>query len=228
TKSDPPSFSFADPHDAQYTQINFIDMPNAVQSEIAVENITHLKMKDPDYLHAQLANRILGGGSQGRLFKNLREDKGYTYGSYSQVRDNKYGPMRFNAFAQVRNAVTDSAVVQIMEELDRISSLPVSEEELATAKAQYSGNFVMALERPETVANYALNIETEGLSQDFYKTYLERIDAITVEDVQRAAKKFFSTSNARNVVTGKGSNVLENLEKVSFRSEEHTSELQSR
>src|SRR5690606_23803489 len=64
---------------------------------------------------------------------------------------------------------------------------------------------------------YALNIETEGLSKDFYKTYLERIDAITVEDVQRAAQKYFSTSQARIVVTGKGSEVLENLEKVTFK-----------
>jgi len=216
-RNKPPSFTYADPTDAQYTQINFIDMPNAVQSEIAVENITHLKMKDDDYLHAQLANRILGGGSQGRLFKNLREDKGYTYGSYSGIRDNKYSPMRFNAFAQVRNAVTDSAVVQIMEELDRIVSQPVSEAELATAKAQYAGSFVMALERPETVANYALNIETEGLPKDFYKNYLERLDAITTADVQRAAQKHFSTSNARIVVTGKASEVLENLEQVHFK-----------
>src|SRR5690606_35502756 len=98
-----------------------------------------------------------------------------------------------------------------------IVSQPVSEEELATVKSQYAGSFVMALERPETVANYALNIETEGLSKDFYKTYLERLDAITIEDVQRAAQKHFSTSNARIVVTGKASEVLENLEKVSFK-----------
>lgn len=216
-RNKPPSFSYAEPVDAQYTQINFVDMPNAVQSEIAVGNITHLRMKDADYLPAQLANRILGGGSQGRLFKNLREDKGYTYGSYSSIRNNKYSPMRFNAYAQVRNAVTDSAVVQIMDELDRIISQPVGEAELATAKAEYAGSFVMALERPETVANYALNIETEGLPKDFYKTYLERLDAITTADVQRAAQKYFSTSNARIVVTGKGSEVLENLERVTFK-----------
>lgn len=217
SKAVPPSFTYSDPTDAQYTQINVVDVPNAVQSEVTVENITNLKMKDADYLDALVANRILGGGSQARLFKNLREDKGYTYGSYSGIRDNKYSPMRFNAYAQVRNAVTDSAVVQILEELDRITSEPVSEEELANAKATYAGSFVMALERPETVANYALNIETEGLPKDFYKTYLERLDAVTVEDVQKAAQKYFSTSNARVVVTGKGSDIIENLEKVSFK-----------
>ncbi|MHA7829621.1 MAG: M16 family metallopeptidase [Flagellimonas sp.] len=216
SKAAPPSFSYSDPKDVQYTQINFVDVPNAVQSEVAVENITHLKMKDEDYLEALMANRILGGGSQARLFKNLREDKGYTYGSYSGLRANKFSPMRFNAYAQVRNAVTDSSVVEILKEINNMTSELVSDEELANAKAKYAGSFVMALEKPETVANYALNIETEGLPKDFYETYLERIDAITKEDVLKAAKKHFSTTNARVVVTGKGTDVLENLEKVSF------------
>nr|WP_297786336.1 pitrilysin family protein [uncultured Allomuricauda sp.] len=216
SKAAPPSFSYSDPKDVQYTQINFVDVPNAVQSEVAVENITHLKMKDEDYLEALMANRILGGGSQARLFKNLREDKGYTYGSYSGLRANKFSPMRFNAYAQVRNAVTDSSVVEILKEINNMTSELVSDEELANAKAKYAGSFVMALEKPETVANYALNIETEDLPKDFYETYLERIDAITKEDVLKAAKKHFSTTNARVVVTGKGTDVLENLEKVSF------------
>ncbi|MGX1928405.1 M16 family metallopeptidase [Flagellimonas sp. 2504JD4-2] len=216
SKAVPPSFSYSQPTDAQYAQINFVDVPNAVQSEVVVQNITHLKMKDEDYLDALLANRILGGGSQARLFKNLREDKGYTYGAYSGIRDNKYSPMRFSASAQVRNMVTDSSVVEILSEIDKMISEPVTEEELTNAKAKYAGNFVMALENPSTIANYALNIETEGLSKDFYKTYLERIEAVTAEDVQKAAQKYFSTKNARIVVTGKGSEVLENLEKVNF------------
>ncbi|MBO6587751.1 MAG: insulinase family protein [Muricauda sp.] len=217
SKAAPPSFTYSDPKDVQYTQINFVDMPNAVQSEVAVQNITDLKMKDEDYLDALLANRILGGGGQARLFKNLREDKGYTYGSYSGIRANKYSPMRFNAYAQVRNAVTDSSVVEILKEIDKITTEPVSDEELANAKAKYAGSFVMALEKPETVAEYALNIETEDLPKDFYETYLERLDAITKEDVLQAAQKHFSTTNARVVVTGKGSDVLENLEKVTFK-----------
>ncbi len=216
TRAVPPSFEYGKPQDAQYTQINFVDVPNAVQSEVSVQNLVELKMKDDDYLSALIANQILGGGGEGRLFLNLREDKGYTYGSYSSLRNDKYGPTRFNAFAQVRNQVTDSSVVEILKEIDRIRKEPVSEKELANTKAKYSGRFVMALEKPETVANYALNIEKEGLPEDFYKTYLERIDAITIDQVQQAAQKYFSTDNARIVVVGKGSEVLENLEKVTF------------
>jgi len=175
-----------------------------------------LKMKDDDYLSALVANQILGGGGEGRLFLNLREDKAYTYGSYSSIGNDKYQPVRFKAEAQVRNQVTDSSVVQILSEIDRIVNEPVTAEELKNTKAKYVGRFVMALERPETIANYALNIEKEGLPKDFYKTYLERINAISVEDVQNAAKKYFTTKNARIVVAGKGSEVLENLEKITF------------
>lgn len=214
TKASPPSFEFSKPSDVQYTQISFVDVPNAVQSEISVQNLVNLKMKDADYLSGLMANEILGGGGEGRLFLNLREDKGYTYGSYSRLGNDKYGLSRFRASASVRNAVTDSSVVELLKEVDKIRSTPVSEEELKNAKAKYVGRFVMALEDPETIARYALNIETEDLSKDFYKSYLENLNAITVADVQKAAQKYFSADNARVVVTGKGSDVLENLEKV--------------
>lgn len=216
-KAVPLSFSFSDPSNALFTQIDFVDMPNAVQSEIAVQNIEHLKMKDDDYLAALMANQILGGGPDGRLYKNLREDKGYTYGSYSFIGDNKYTVARFVASASVRNMVTDSAIVQMLEEVDRIINIPVTEEELSISKAKYAGKFVMTLEKPQTIAGYALNIEKEGLPKDFYKTYLERLEKVTIADVQKAAKKYFSTENARVVVVGKGSDVLQNLEKLTFK-----------
>lgn len=216
TKASPPSFSFSKPSDAQYTQIDFVDVPNAVQSEITVQNLVNLQMKDEDYLPALVANRILGGGGEARLFLNLREDKGYTYGSYSRIGNDKFAPSRFSASASVRNVVTDSSVVELLKEIDRITKEPVSEKELKNTKAKYVGNFVLALERPSTIARYALNIETEGLPKDFYKTYLERINAISIDDVQAAAQKYFSVNNARVVVAGKGSEVLENLEKVNF------------
>ncbi len=216
TKAVPPSFEFSKPSNAQYTQINFVDVPNAVQSEVAVESLVDLKMKNEDYLHALMANRILGGGAQARLFLNLREDKAYTYGSYSSLGNDKYAPATFTASAQVRNMVTDSSVVEILKEIDKIIKEPVTDEELKDAKAKYVGNFVLALEKPSTIARYALNIETEGLPNDYYKTYLERINNITKEDVQKAAQKYLSVDNARVVVTGKGSDVIDNLENINF------------
>ena len=196
--------------------INFVDMPNAVQSEIVVQNLVSLKMSDPDYIPVLIANQILGGGAEGRLFLNLREDKGYTYGSYSSVGTDKYSNARFRASAQVRNAVTDSAVVEILNEIKKIGAERVSEVDLKNAKEKYKGSFVRSLERPETVANFALNIETQGLSADFYENYLSRIDAVTAEEVQRVAQKYFQVDQARIVVVGKGSEVLPALEKMQF------------
>lgn len=215
TKASPPAINLVKPLDAQYTQINFVDMPNAVQSEIAIQNLVNLKMTDEDYFPALLANKVLGGSFRSYLNASLREDKGYTYGAGSRIGADKYAS-RFRASASVRNAVTDSSVVVFMHQLKRIRDEKVIPEELAIAKAEYVGEFVMALENPETIARYALNILTEDLPQDFYITYLEKINGVSVDAVQRAAQKYVSLNNARIVVTGKGSEVLENLEKVIF------------
>ncbi len=199
-------------------QINFVDMPNAVQSEIAVVNSTNLKKNDPDYFPALVANQILGGGD-GRLFLNLREDKGYTYGAYSSLGSNKYASS-FVASAQVRNAVTDSATVAFLEEIKRIRTEKVSKKELEDAKNNYTGSFVLSLEQPATIAGYALDIETENLPKNFYETYLQKLNAVTVEDVQRVANKYFKIDEARIIIAGKGSEISENLEKITFNGKE--------
>ena len=160
-------FNFPMPKNVAQTQVNFIDFPNAVQSEVSVTNVIDLKMGDADYFPVLIANKILGGGGEARLFLNLREDKGYTYGAYSSTGSDKY-VARFVASASVRNPVTDSAVVAFLDELHRIRDEKVSAEELENAKAKYTGDFVMALERPSTIAQYALSIETNDLPENFY------------------------------------------------------------
>ena len=206
--------SFPTAKNASGLEINFIEMPNAVQSEVSVDFTTEIKKTDADYFPVILANNILGGGGQARLFLNLREDKGYTYGAYSSISTNKYRRSRMRAFASVRNAVTDSTVVELVKEIEKIRTVPVSQEELDQAKAKYVGDFVLALERPSTIAQYALSILTEGLPSDFYTTYLQKINAVSIEDIQRVTQKYFHLNNARIFVTGKGSEVLENLEKA--------------
>ena len=196
------------------TEIDFVNMPNATQSSISVTNNVDLKQSDEDYHAALITNNILGGGGEGYLFKNLREDKGYTYGAYSSLGASRYGVSRFNASAKVRNEVTDSAVVEFIKEIKRIRTEPVDEELLANAKEKYVGNFVMALERPQTIANYALNIKRNNLPDDFYENYLENINDVSVEDVQRVANKYFDIDNSRIIVVGKGSDVLPGLERL--------------
>jgi len=197
------------------TEIDFVNMPNAVQSEIALVNTIDLKKKDDDYFPVLVANKILGGGGEARLFLNLREDKGYTYGAYSSAGNDKYAST-FVASASVRNEVTDSSVVAFLDEVYKIRNEKVTDSELANAKAKLTGDFVLSLEQPSTIANFAMEIETEDLDDNFYEEYLEKIDEVTKEDVQRVAKKYFMADNSRIVIAGKGSDVLENLEKMTY------------
>ncbi|MCG2429888.1 M16 family metallopeptidase [Aequorivita xiaoshiensis] len=208
-----PSVVYSTPKDVQFTQVNFIDMPNAVQSEIAVQNLVTLKMNDPDYPAVLIANRILGGGFNSLLNMNLREANGWTYGARSSTGADK-NITRFVATTSVRNEVTDSAVVETLKEIRFIRDNKVTAQQLANAKAKYVGDFVLALERPSTIANLALEVYTQNLPKDFYSGYLKKINAVTAEDVQRVAKKYYKPGNLRIVVVGKGSEVLEGLKNL--------------
>lgn len=206
------------------TEINFVDMPNAVQSEIALVNEVELKMTDKDYFAVILANQILGGGGEGRLFLNLREAHGWTYGAYSSISPSRKYPGKFRATAAVRNVVTDSAVTEFVKEIDLIRTTPVKEDELKLAKAKYVGDFVMEIQKPATVARYALNKELYKLPADFYENYIKNINAVTIADVQRAAQKYFLKDNMRIVIVGKGSDVLPGLEKLGYPIKYYTKE----
>jgi len=212
-KATAPSLSFTDPKDVQYTQINFVDMPNAVQSEISVMNISKLKMTDPDYFAAIVANQVLGGDFNSYLNMNLREKHAWTYGAESVIRGNKYTG-RFIAYSQVRNSVADSAIVEFINEIKRIRTEKVSDEVLANVKAGYVGNFVMQIEKPQTVAGYALRIKTQGLPEDFYENYIKNINAVTADDIIRVANKYFLVDKLRITLVGKGSEIVPALEKL--------------
>lgn len=197
------------------TEIDLVDVPNAVQSEITVTNLVDLPMSHPDYFAVILANQILGGGSDARLFMNLREKHGFTYGSYSSIGSGRF-QTSFKATASVRNDKVDSAVAEILKEIHTIRTEKVGEEELKNAKALYNGNFALNLENPATTARFASNILINGLSKDFYRTYLQKINAVTVNDVQKAAEKYFNYKNTRVVVVGKADVVKPELEKLGY------------
>ncbi|WP_298397890.1 insulinase family protein [Flavobacterium sp.] len=213
-KGKAPQQTYTVPSNVQYTQINFVDMPNAVQSEISLVNTVKLKLSDPDFFPVIVANQVLGGDFNSYLNMNLREAHGWTYGARSSVGSSKYSESKFKANSQVRNAVTDSAVVEFLKEIKRIRTEKVSDETLNNVKAGYVGRFVMQVEKPQTVARYALNIETEALPADFYENYIKNIQAVTADDVMRVMNKYVLEDNLRIIVTGKGSEVIPALEKL--------------
>jgi zinc protease len=197
------------------TEVDFVDVPNAVQSELTVTNLVDLPMSSPDYFAVLLANQILGGNSDARLFMNLREKHAFTYGSYSSISGGRW-QTSFRATASVRNEKADSAVAEILNEINRIRTEKVSDEELKNAKAIYNGSFALGMENPGRTAIYARNILINNLPKDFYKTYLQKINAVTADDVQRAAQKYFNHTNTRIVVVGKAATVQPGLAKLGY------------
>ncbi len=197
------------------TEIDLIDLPSAVQSEIHVLNLVNLKMSDPDYFPALIANYILGGGAQARLFMNLREKHGFTYGAYSQIGAGRF-QRTFDASASVRNAKTDSAVTEFLREINRMRTEKVTDEELKNAKALYAGSFARGLEDPSRTAGFASNILINQLPADFYRTYLQKVNAVTVDDVLRVAQKYMDYDNLRIVIVGSQAQILEGLKKSGY------------
>ncbi len=197
------------------TEIDLIDVPNAVQSEITVTNLVKLPLSSPDYFPVLLANNILGGNADARLFMNLREKHGFTYGAYSNTGSGRF-QSTFNAASSVRNEKVDSAVIEILRELNTIRTTKVSDEELRNAKALYDGNFALGLEDPARTAGFASNIIINDLPKDFYKTYLQKINAVTATDVQLVAQKYFNYDNTRIIIVGKAATVKPGLSKLGY------------
>ena len=194
--------TYSMPTAPQETSVAMVDRPGAVQSVITVTYPVELTPNSPDRIAASVANGILGGGGfSGRLMQNLREDKGFTYGARSSL---SYDPLVgvFTASAQVRNEVTDSAIAEFIYEIDRMANEQVSPEDLQKTKNIMAGSFARSLERPQTVANFALNIARYNLPADYYEKYLENLAAVTAEDVMRVAKMYLNSNNANILVVG--------------------------
>ena len=199
------------PQKPEQTQVVIVDRPNSVQSSLILTNPADLKPGAADAVAAQLMNNILGGGMDARLFQNLRETHGYTYGAYSSISSDEILG-RFNANANVRNAVTDSAVVEFMNELTKIRNERVSDEELRDAKAYLMGSFGRGLENPATVAVYAINTARYNLPADYYANYLKKVEAVTAADVQRVAQQYINPDKMYVLAVGNASEIADKLQ----------------
>ncbi|MEM7105591.1 MAG: insulinase family protein [Bacteroidota bacterium] len=210
-----PTAKYDAPQAPDKTKVSFVDKTGAVQSVIKVTYPIDLQLGHPDYIPARLMNAILGGGGfSGRLMQNLREDKGYTYGARSSlIGDRLVG--YFNAGASVRNEVTDSSVTQFLYEMDRLIDEKVDEKALQKTKNILTGSFGRSLERPQTIANFALNTAVYNLPADYYANYLTKLAAVTTDDIKKMAKKYIKPENAHIVVVGNKDDVAEKLARFS-------------
>jgi zinc protease len=197
-----PTPSYATPARPKGVKVAFVPRSGAVQSNIIIGHPVMLKPGNTKAIQASITNQILGGGGfSGRLFQNIREDKGYTYGANSSLStDELVGNLQ--AFANVRNEVTDSAVVEFLYEMDKISNEPVLESELTRTKSQITGSFGRTLESPQRIASFALNTIRYGLDRDFYPTYLQKVEATTTNDLLKVAQEMIAPDNTHIIVVG--------------------------
>lgn len=194
------------------TYIAIVDRPSSVQSIIKIVAPVQLKPGAPDVIPGSVMSNILGGGFSGRLFANLREKYAFTYGAYSALSSDKYVGT-FSADASVRNEKTDSSIQQFLYEFNRIKNEPISEDEVTRMKNYLSGSFARSLERPSTIAGFALNIAVNNLPKNYYQDYLKNLDAVTSTDVQNMAKKYVLNSNLHIVIVGNAKEIAKGLEK---------------
>ncbi|MEO6818682.1 MAG: insulinase family protein [Ginsengibacter sp.] len=197
------------------TEIDIIDVPSAVQAQLFVTNLIENPMTNPDFFGILLANQILGGGSDGKLFQNLREKHGFTYGSYSNIGSGRFGTM-VSSSAQVRNEKADSAVAEIIAELNNMRSGNFTQADLDLAKAKFNGSFAINMENPAIAATYASNILINNLPKDFYRTYLQKINAVTLGDIKNVAQKYISTGGARIIIVGNAEQIMPNLKRLNL------------
>ncbi len=212
-KRDIPTSSYPKIQKKEGNEVVFVSKSAAVQSNFGVTYPVDLKHNNPDALKVKVMNYILGGGSNSKLFKNLREGHGWTYGAYSRISPDKI-MSNFNAGAKCRNEVTDSAITETLAEMKAMMQGEFSEEDLRSAKNYLSGSFGRSLEDPRNIANYAINTEIYNLDKNYYKNYLKTIQSYTKKDILNASQKYLHPGNAYIVVSGNKNETMESLQKL--------------
>jgi zinc protease len=195
-----------------------VDRPGSAQTNILVAN-TAIKRTDPDYFPVVVMHTILGGNASSRLFMNLREEKGYTYGAYTQL-DARRLAGSFRATTEVRGEVTGVSLKEIFYELERIRDEDVSDKELSDAKTYLTGIFPIRLETQEGLVDQLVQIRLHDLAPDYLETYRDNIQRVTKEDVRRAARRNVTPESAAVVVVGDGAQIREQVAPYVARVEE--------
>ena len=193
---------YKDPVKSNGNQVYFVNKPGAVQSVIQVSFPIPMRMGNQDQLAMSVLNDVFGGSGFGtRLMQNLREDKAFTYGCYSGLNNQDLGGW-ISISGNFRNAVTDSAIQEIINELNRLLNETITTPELELTKAVKNGSFARSLERPQTIARFAYNISKYKFPEDYYRNYLQRLERIDAAELSRVAKTYIKPNNYNIVVVG--------------------------
>ncbi len=198
--------------DARPTEILLVNRSGSAQSNILVGNLT-MRPGDADYYATVVANKIFGGGVDARLFLILREQNGWTYGAYSS-HNRPEGVGRFRANTEVRAEVTDSALAEILHQMQRLRTEPVPDEELQGAKGFLVGSFPLSIQTPQQIAARVRSVRLLGLGDDYLRTYRERLAAVDADGVMSVARRHIRPDSAVVVVVGDGARIYDGLSAI--------------
>lgn len=207
-----PAAKYPTPAPPAKTYIAIVDRPSSVQSVIRIITPVELKPGTTGAIPGSVMNNLLGNGSSGRLYKNLREQHGFTYGAYSQLRSDRLIG-NFMASASVRNEKTDSAIGQFLYEFNRMRDEMVPATDISRTKNEMSGSFARSLENPATIANFALNVARYNLPKDYYQNYLRNLSAVDAATVKAMADRFVMPGNLNIIIVGNAKQIAPGLEK---------------
>ena len=213
-RGDVPKMTYPMPPQLEKAQVDFVHKPGAVQSVINITYPVELRPGAPDVIRSRVMNAILGGYFNSRVNANLREGHGWTYGARTSLNSDKLIGS-FTAAASVRNAVSDSSIIEFLKEMNRMRTEAVPVAELQVVKNVITGQFSQSLEEPGTVANFALSIARFGLPADYYEKYLEVLQSVTPEEVMAMAQKYVRPGQAHILVVGNKDDVADRLKQFS-------------
>lgn len=186
--------------------LTIVDRPGSAQANIVIANRT-IPRNHKDYFPLLVMNQVLGAGASSRVFMNLREEKGYTYGAYTRL-DTKRFDGSIEATAEVRTAVTGDSLKEFFYELNRIRDERVLEEEIDDAKNYLTGVFPIRAETQEGLTSLIVSQEIYGLPHDYLETYRENIEAVTADEIQRVANEYIRPSEMAIVIVGDAAEIL--------------------
>ena len=208
-RGDVPPTSIPSVNETGPAKIYVVNRASSVQTNLILGSLS-VERSDPDYYALDVMNQVVGGGASARLFLNLREDKGYTYGAYSGVSAGKYRGV-FRANTEVRTEVTKGSMDELMYELKRIRDEKVPADEFDRAKRTIIGSFAVQLESPQSLLGNIITQKLYGLPTDYWDTYTQKIAAITADDVQRVARKYLDLTRLQVVAVGDANKITDVL-----------------
>jgi zinc protease len=208
----PPSAALPVPATRVATDILLVHRPGSAQANIALGNTTILPT-DPIYYPGRVATQVLGGGADSRLFLVLREQKSWTYGAYASL--HRYRGLGYwQATAEVRTEVADSALRELLHQIERIRTEVIPDSELAATKGFLVGTFPLTIETPSQIASLVANVKLLGLGDEYLRLYRDRLGAVTALQARAAAARLYRRGALSIVVVGDGAKLYDRLQGI--------------